>query len=70
MLDIVTNSEIKAMSAKFVKERFGYSNLKSAVNSGVDVKSHRISFEVGIAQILQKSGYEKTSKGYILKKAN
>jgi hypothetical protein len=68
MLDIITNSEIKAMSAKFVKERFGYSNLKNAINSGIDVKSHRISFEVGISQILQKSGYEKTAEGYALKK--
>jgi hypothetical protein len=67
MLDSISNSEIKAMSAKFVKERFGYSNLKYAEEAGIDVRSHRISFENGIFIILEKIGYEKTKKGYVLK---
>jgi hypothetical protein len=56
------------MSAKFVKERFGHSNLRYATKAGVDVKSHRISFEAGISILLGKLGYEKNGKGFTIKK--
>ena len=38
-----------------------------ASNSGIDLKSHRISFEAGIVILLLSSGYVKEGKKYILK---
>jgi hypothetical protein len=65
---IITESEIKAMSLKFVKERFGFYNLKAADGSGIDMADHRISFEAAVKMMLTKSGYVKENKKYILKK--
>jgi hypothetical protein len=65
--EVITESDLKAMSLKFVKERFGYCNLMEASNSGIDLKSHRISFEAGIVILLLSSGYVKEGKKYILK---
>lgn len=64
---VIFKSDLKAMSLKFVKERFGYCNLIQASNSGIDLKSHRISFEAGIIIFLLSSGYIKEGKKYILK---
>ena len=64
---IITEGEIKAMSLKFVKERFGFYNLKAADGSGIDMADHRISFEAAVKMMLTKSGYVKENKKYILK---
>lgn len=64
---VISESEIKAMSLKFVKERFGYHNLKEASKSEIDLHSHRISFEAGISILLKSSGYVKEGKKYVLK---
>jgi hypothetical protein len=61
----ITESEIKAASLKFVKERFGLTKLSSTENYGdVDLKSHRISYEAGIKDTLIKIGYTKGRKCY------
>lgn len=66
--EVITESDLKAMSLKFVKERFGYCNLKEAASSSeIDLGSHRISFEAGIVILLLSSGYVKIGKKYILK---
>jgi hypothetical protein len=65
--EVITESDLKAMSLKFVKERFGYCNLMEASDSQIDLKSHRISFEAGIVILLLSSGYVKEGKKYILK---
>lgn len=65
--EVITESDLKAMSLKFVKERFGYCNLMEAADSQIDLKSHRISFEAGIVILLLSSGYIKEGKKYILK---
>ena len=65
--EVITESDLKAMSLKFVKERFGYCNLTEASDSQIDLKSHRISFEAGIVILLLSSGYVKEGKKYILK---
>lgn len=65
MLSEITESEIKAASLKFVKERFGYSNLKSAERSDVDLNSHRISFEAGMITLLRSNGFIKEGKKYV-----
>ncbi len=67
---IITESEIKAMSLKFVKERFGFYNLKAAEGSGIDLDDHRISFEAAIKILLSKLGYVRENKKYILKDEN
>lgn len=67
---IITESEIKAMSLKFVKERFGFYNLKAADGTGIDMADHRISFEAAVKMMLTKSGYVKENKKYILKNEN
>jgi len=64
---VITESDLKAMSLKFVKERFGYCNLREASDSEIDLRSHRISFEAGIVILLLSSGYVKSGKKYILK---
>lgn len=62
----VTDSEIKAASLKFVKERFGLTKLSSDENYGnIDLKSHRISYEAGIREILVRIGYVRENKCYI-----
>ena len=63
---IITKSEIKAQSLKFVKERFGFHNLKAAEGRDIDLHSHRISFEAGISILLQNLGYKKDKKCYYL----
>jgi hypothetical protein len=63
---VITESEIKAMSLKFVKERFGFYNLKAAEGSGIDMADHRISFEAAVKMMLTKMGYVKENKKYIL----
>ena len=65
--EVITESDLKAISLKFVKERFGYCNLMEASDSQIDLKSHRISFEAGIVILLLSSGYVKEGKKYILK---
>jgi len=70
MLKEIKESEIKAASLKFVKERFGFSNLKSGEGSDIDLRSHRISFEAGMITLLKNSGFVKDGKKYILKKSN
>lgn len=64
---IITESEIKAMSLKFVKERFGFYNLKESEGSDIDLKNHRISFEAAVSMMLVKLGYVKENKKYILR---
>ena len=64
---IITESDIKAMSLKFVKERFGFYNLRAAEGSGIDLADHRISFEAAISILLLKLGYVKENKKYVLK---
>jgi hypothetical protein len=64
---IITESEIKAMSLKFVKERFGFYNLKEAEGSGIDLGNHRISFEAAVSILLPKLGYVKEGKEYVLR---
>lgn len=66
MLSEITESEIKAASLKFVKERFGFQNLKSAEKSDIDLHSHRISFEAGIITLLRNNGFIKKGKKYII----
>jgi hypothetical protein len=66
--EVITESEIKAMSLKFVKERFGFYNLKAAEGSGIDMANHRISFEAAVKMMLTKSGYVKENKKYIFYK--
>lgn len=66
--EVITESELKSMSLKFVKERFGYHNLREANKFGMDLHSHRISFEAGISTLLLNMGYIKEGKKYILKK--
>lgn len=61
----ITESEIKAASLKFVKERFGFCNLKSGEGSDIDLKSHRISFEAGMITLLRNSGFIKKGKKYV-----
>lgn len=61
----ISESEIKAASLKFVKERFGFQNLKSAKNSDIDLNSHRISFEAGIITLLRENGYVREGKNYV-----
>lgn len=61
----ITKSDIKAASLKFVKERFGFINLKSAEKYEIDLRSHRISYEVGMIQVLEKIGYKKQGNSYI-----
>lgn len=65
MLIEVTESEIKAASLKFVKERFGFQNLRSSYKSDVDLHSHRISFEAGMITLLKNNGFLKEGKKYI-----
>lgn len=60
----ITKSDIKAASLKFVKERFGFINLKSAEKYEIDLRSHRISYEVGMIQVLEKIGYKKQGNSY------
>jgi hypothetical protein len=67
MLKEITTSEIKAASLKFVKERFGFHNLKEGEGSDVDLRSHRISFEAGIITLLRNSGFVKEGKKYVSK---
>ena len=62
----VTDSEIKAASLKFVKERFGLTKLSSPENYGnIDLKSHRISYEAGIRETLARIGYIRGNKCYL-----
>jgi len=61
----ISKSDIKAASLKFVKERFGFVNLKSAEKYEIDFKSHRISYEVGMIQTLEKAGYKKEGNSYV-----
>ena len=61
----ISQSDIKASSLKFVKERFGFSNLKSAEKYDIDLRSHRISYEVGMIQTLEKMGYKKQGNSFI-----
>jgi hypothetical protein len=61
----ISKSDIKAASLKFVKERFGFVNLKSAERYEIDLRSHRISYEVGMIQTLEKAGYRKEGNSYI-----
>ena len=62
----ITDSEIKAASLKFVKERFGLTKLSSNENYGdIDLKSHRISYEAGIKETLIKIGYNRCTKCYL-----
>jgi hypothetical protein len=61
----ISQSEIKAASLKFVKERFGFTNLKSAEKYDLDLRSHRISYEVGMIQTIEKIGYRKEGNSYI-----
>jgi hypothetical protein len=68
MLKEVKESEIKAASLKFVKERFGFSNLKSGEESDIDLRSHRISFEAGMKILLINSGFVREGKKYVYKK--
>ena len=63
---VITESEIKAMSLKFVKERFCFYNLKAAEKSGIDMDGHRISFEAAVKMMLIKMGYVKENKKYVL----
>ena len=63
----IDEREIREASLKFVKERFGCHNLKVGEERGIDLKSHRISFEVGVSMFLQKAGYTKVNKSYIIK---
>ena len=63
---IITESDIKAMSLKFVKERFGFYNLSAAEGSGIDLADHRTSFEAAVSILLLKLGYVKENKNYIL----
>lgn len=65
--EVISESDIKKMSLKFVKERFGYHNLKEGSSSKIDLHSHRISFEAGISNFLKSFGYVKEGKNYILK---
>ena len=67
MSDIITESEIKAMSLKFVKERFGFYNLKAGEGSGIDLVDHRRSFEAAMSILLLKLGYVKENKKYVLR---
>ena len=67
---VITESEIKAMSLKFVKERFGFYNLKAAEGSGIDMADHRISFEAAVKMMLIKLGYVRENKKYIMKDEN
>ena len=63
----ITQSEIKALSLKFVKQRFGYSNLAQAEKRGeIDLRSHRISFEAGVSILLQNLGYKKDKNFYYI----
>jgi hypothetical protein len=61
----ISQSDIKAASLKFVKERFGFTNLKSAEKYDLDLRSHRISYEVGMIQTIEKIGYRKERNSYI-----
>lgn len=61
----ISKSDIKAASLKFVKERFGFVNLRSAESYDIDLRSHRISYEVGMIQALEKIGYKKNGNSYI-----
>lgn len=61
----ISQSDIKAASLKFVKERFGFTNLKSAEKYDLDLRSHRISYEVGMIQTIEKIGYRKEGNSYI-----
>lgn len=63
---IITESAIKAMSLKFVKERFGFHNLKAGEGSGIDLVDHRRSFEAAVSIILPKLGYTKQNKKFVL----
>lgn len=65
MFSEVSESEIKASSLKFVKERFGFINLKEAENSDIDLISHRISFEAGIVTFLKSQGFIKKGRKYV-----
>ena len=62
---IIAKSEIKAASLKFVKERFGFHNLKESENSGIDMASHRISYEAGVTDFLINNGYFQKGSYYI-----
>jgi hypothetical protein len=62
----VTDSEIKAASLKFIKARFGITKLSSKENYGdIDLRSHRISYEAGIREMLIKIGYIRGNKCYL-----
>ena len=61
----ISQSDIKAASLKFVKERFGFTNLRSAEKYDLDLRSHRISYEVGMIQTIEKIGYRKEGNTYI-----
>jgi hypothetical protein len=61
----ISKSDIKAASLKFVKERFGFTNLKSAEKYDLDLRSHRISYEIGMIQTIEKIGYRKEGNSYI-----
>lgn len=61
----ISQSDIKAASLKFIKERFGFVNLKSAEKYEIDIRSHRISYEIGMIQTLEKMGYSKKGNSYI-----
>jgi hypothetical protein len=61
----ISKSDIKAASLKFVKERFGFTNLKSAEKYDLDLGSHRISYEIGMIQTIEKIGYRKEGNSYI-----
>ena len=61
----ISQSDIKAASLKFVKERFGFTNLRSAEKYDLDLRSHRISYEVGMIQTIEKIGYRKEGNSYI-----
>jgi len=62
----ISQSDIKAASLKFIKERFGFTNLKAAEKYfDLDVKSHRISYEIGMIQTIEKIGYRKEGNSYI-----
>jgi hypothetical protein len=61
----ISQSDIKAASLKFVKERFGFTNLKSAEKYDLDLRSHRISYEVGMIQTIEKIGYRKEGNSFI-----
>lgn len=63
--DKITQSDIKAASLKFVKERFGFVNLRSAESYDINIKSHRISYEVGMIQTLEKAGYKRKGNSYL-----